>query len=404
MVKKVITHVKYPALIAGIVLCLVGVALRPGSGQAYAATGNIDPNNKYAWGTNVGWINFSPTHGGVTVYADHLEGYAWGENVGWIRLGSYDGGGAHTYANTSATDYGVNRDGDGNLSGYAWGTNVGWIKFDPTHGGVTIDPDTGSFDGYAWGENVGWIHFKNAAPEYNVVTTFREENLPKPAVAKSVSPTSAKPGQAITYTIAFSNTGDITATNVVITDALSANIIGASYSSSGVALTQVPGSRYVWIAPGLGQNEGGVITITGVLTKPLAAGIFSNTVTMAVSGTQKVVTTPLTVQNVAPVADAGLDQSKVVSQTVTLDGSGSSDDNGDTLIYGWTQTGGSPTVTLSDPAAQKPTFTAPSAVAVLTFTLTVTDTGTLASTDEVVVTVVENYIYYFPIIFKSGTP
>ena len=178
MVKKVITHIKYPVLIAGIVLCLAGVA--------YAASGNIDPNDKYAWGTNVGWINFSPTHGGVTVYADHLEGYAWGENVGWIRLGSYDGGGVHTYANTTKNDYGVNRDPAGNLSGYAWGTNVGWIKFDPTHGGVTIVPVTGSFEGDAWGENVGWIRFKNDNPAYNVVTTFRP-----PVVGGATEPVSA---------------------------------------------------------------------------------------------------------------------------------------------------------------------------------------------------------------------
>lgn len=50
---------------------------------------------------------------------------------------------------------------------------MGWINFNPTHGGVTIDPATGSFDGYAWGENIGWIHFKGTAPAYNVVTTFR---------------------------------------------------------------------------------------------------------------------------------------------------------------------------------------------------------------------------------------
>ncbi|MCB2178361.1 sortase [bacterium] len=124
-----------------------------------AATGYVDPTYKWAWGTNIGWINFSPTHGGVTVYDDHLEGYAWAENIGWIRLGTYAGGGAHTYANDAADTYGVNNDGAGNLSGYAWGTNIGWVNFNPTHGGVTVDPTTGAFDGYAWAENVGWISF-----------------------------------------------------------------------------------------------------------------------------------------------------------------------------------------------------------------------------------------------------
>jgi len=160
MVRKIITRIRYPVLIAGVVLCLVGIA--------QAATGNIDPNNKWAWGSNAGWINFRPEHGGVAVYSDHLEGYAWGENIGWIRLGSHEGGGSHTYANDAADNYGVNNDGNGNLSGYAWGTNVGWINFNPSDSQVTIDPVTGEFDGYAWAENVGWIHFKNATPAYNV--------------------------------------------------------------------------------------------------------------------------------------------------------------------------------------------------------------------------------------------
>jgi len=158
MLRKVITYIRYPILIAVMVLCLVGVA--------QAAGGNIDAVDKWAWGANVGWINFAPTHGGVTVYDDHLEGYAWGENIGWIRLGAYEGGGSHTYANDAAGNYGVNNDGNGNLSGYAWGTNVGWINFNPTHSQVTIDLANGIFDGYAWGENIGWIHFKG--PGYNV--------------------------------------------------------------------------------------------------------------------------------------------------------------------------------------------------------------------------------------------
>jgi len=168
MLRKVITYIRYPVLIAVMVLCLVAVA--------QAAGGNIDAVDKWAWGANVGWINFAPTHGGVTVYDDHLEGYAWGENIGWIRLGTYEGGDAHTYANDAADNYGVNNDGSGNLSGYAWGTNVGWINFNPTHSQVTIDLANGSFDGYAWGENIGWIHFRGTGGvAYNVVTEYRAQ-------------------------------------------------------------------------------------------------------------------------------------------------------------------------------------------------------------------------------------
>ncbi|MBK6429471.1 hypothetical protein [Candidatus Amarolinea dominans] len=96
------------------------------------------PPKKWAWSTNAGWINFAPTApngaftDGVAVYPDHLEGYAWAENAGWIRLGTHTSGGAWTYANTSATNYGVNRNPTtGALSGYAWSSTSGWIKFDP---------------------------------------------------------------------------------------------------------------------------------------------------------------------------------------------------------------------------------------------------------------------------------
>jgi hypothetical protein len=140
---------------------------------------SVDPTNRWAWGTNGGWLNFAPAVGSTgtsyatTVYADHLEGYAWGENIGWIHLGTHTGGGAHTYGNTSNTDYGVNRDASGNLTGFAWSSSVGWIKFNPTNGGVTIDSATGNFDGYAWGENIGWIRVRGTAANgaaYGVTT------------------------------------------------------------------------------------------------------------------------------------------------------------------------------------------------------------------------------------------
>jgi hypothetical protein len=115
MMKKIITYISYPILAVGITVGLLSVA--------YAATNsNIDPEDKWAWSTNAGWINFNPPNGGVTVCDDHLEGYAWG-------------------------------------------TNVGWINFDPDGAeGVTIDPVSGDFDGYAWGGNVGWISFNGSGP------------------------------------------------------------------------------------------------------------------------------------------------------------------------------------------------------------------------------------------------
>lgn len=124
-----------------------------------AFAGNIDPDDdgsKYAWGENIGWINFEPTNRpGVTVADTTVTGYGWSENTGWINMDPAYGG--------------VTNDGNGNLSGYAWGENTGWISFSCENTGscatvdygVTIDPDTGVFSGYAWGENVGWISFQS---------------------------------------------------------------------------------------------------------------------------------------------------------------------------------------------------------------------------------------------------
>ncbi|MGV6816323.1 MAG: PKD domain-containing protein, partial [Thiotrichales bacterium] len=86
------------------------------------------------------------------------------------------------------------------------------------------------------------------------------------------------------------------------------------------------------------------------------------------------VTISVLVVNTPPVADAGSDQSVDEGGEVVLDGSGSTDAEGD-VVYRWSQAAG-PTVNLSDPTAQKPTFTAPRVGRdgeTLTFELVVTD-------------------------------
>jgi len=71
-------------------------------------------------------------------------------------------------------------------------------------------------------------------------------------------------------------------------------------------------------------------------------------------------TVTVTTANTAPVANAGPDQSVTAGSTVTLDGSGSTDVDGNPLTYDWSflsvPTGSA--VTFSNPTAAKPTFVA----------------------------------------------
>ena len=79
MTKRITRIVLYLVLIIGIITGL--------HTAAYAATNsNIDPDTKWAWSTNTGWINFNPPNGGVTICHDHLEGYAWGGTWPGIAL------------------------------------------------------------------------------------------------------------------------------------------------------------------------------------------------------------------------------------------------------------------------------------------------------------------------------
>lgn len=128
-----------------------------------ATAQGIDPDNKHAWGENIGFLNFADAGDplgsqGVFAHPDHLKGFIWGENVGWINVGH----GSGPYANTSGSTFGVNIDPvTAELSGYAWGENIGWVNF--SGGALATPPNTARIEnnrlrGYAWGENIGWIN------------------------------------------------------------------------------------------------------------------------------------------------------------------------------------------------------------------------------------------------------
>ena len=100
--------------------------------------------------------------------------------------------------------------------------------------------------------------------------------------------------------------------------------------------------------------------------------------------------------NADPVANAGLDREVLAGTVVTLNGSGSSDSDGDDTItgYSWARTGGTGGVTAPTLAATaQPTFTADTltpgdADVIHIFTLTVTDNAGATDTDTVTITVI----------------
>ncbi len=128
----------------------------------HAAT-TIDPVNRYAYGANVGWINwFGDTNNGAVIGNYVCSGYIYSASVGWINLGSGSPANQIQYQNNSGTDFGVNNDGLGNLSGYAWGANIGWITFEQLYGKPKVNLLTGVLSGYVWSANCGWISLSNA--------------------------------------------------------------------------------------------------------------------------------------------------------------------------------------------------------------------------------------------------
>lgn len=93
--------------------------------------------------------------------------------------------------------------------------------------------------------------------------------------------------------------------------------------------------------------------------------------------------------NQAPVANAGKDASAAANEVVLLDGSMSSDPDGDALSFVWTQQSG-PAVTLSGADTARATFVAPATAQdqELVFRLTLTDARAATAQDDVVILVV----------------
>lgn len=111
-------------------------------------------------------------------------------------------------------------------------------------------------------------------------------------------------GTPLTYTIVFSNSGDVVANGAVITDILSAQLVSITIDldlDAGISLVYQSGLSAVWKLDNLGGGQQGTITIAGVVGPKSFSKTVTNTVILEhESGTYTKSTTFTTAENSAP--------------------------------------------------------------------------------------------------------
>jgi uncharacterized repeat protein (TIGR01451 family) len=244
----------------------------------------------------------------------------------------------------------------------------------------------------------------SASPDYNVInnsvtlTTVFEQALADLSIAHSRSNNVVMVGDTLTYTFDVANNGPAEATDAFLSDTLSDAEALVSVATNRGGCDNI--SRFVSCS--FGSMPAGAVARVTVVVNVISNGFLNNLINeVAVSSSvhdpsfENNVATIVTPVNRPPVANAGPDQLVVVGAAcqapVTLNGTGSSDPDGDTLTYTWTSANlpPFPPIVLSGTgdAVTSPTPAAPLPPGVHTIVLTVNDGRGGVASDSVVVTV-----------------
>ena len=255
----------------------------------------------------------------------------------------------------------------------------------PLDGSASSDPDGDTL-------TYQWTQQDNGAPAATITN-------PTAAKASFQTPTAGEYLFTLTVSDGKLTASDDITVQVAQNQAPTANagadqdgLTGKTITLDGSASSDPDGNdtlKYKWTQVG---TTPATVSLTGADTAkptfvPRTAGKYTFKLEVsdgANQATDEVVVTVAQAPNTAPVANAGAAQTVAVGTPVTLDGSASSDPDGDALTYSWALTGGTG-LTLTNPKTAQPTFT-PIATGEFKFTLTVDD-GQTSSTADVVVTV-----------------
>ena len=133
--------------------------------------------------------------------------------------------------------------------------------------------DTGKPDSIYYIANSGWL-----VPEGPTPGAPNDRKRPIMSIDKSVSAEVAEPGQTITYTLWYSNTGDGNAKNVWVNDTLP---IGVDFVSASPAPTSISGQDLVWFFGNVIHDSVNSITLSVKMNDlPTDGQILTNTAGM----------------------------------------------------------------------------------------------------------------------------
>jgi len=203
-------------ILAGL-LCLAGFTFLP-IDAVFASTTDGTVSG-YAWSENIGWINFGATGNNIHITDSALTGDAWNENKGWIKLDPNQSGVKNTSSGTLSgyawggevgwiNFSGVTINSSGRFVGITNGdnTNVGRVNFDCTYCAVQTDWRPASSRGGGGGGGLPPGAYSAPAAPFSILINDGNTYTNNPAVILKIQAGSDVFKMAISNSAGFENT------------------------------------------------------------------------------------------------------------------------------------------------------------------------------------------------------